>query len=658
MLSLRLSKIGSRNRLMSTARKIKAPLKHTSSERGTGKLFVAISELAKYDIRLTGFPAVTVVGPQSSGKSSVIEAICGKSLLPKGMKMATMKPMHLTTIRSDDQKFKIGEKEYRTEREARDEIDRLNSNHHVKKINVEVWSPEVYNSYLVDLPGLFVVSQGNLELLKKIKEINEEYIKDSNNIPLVIHSAPSDPATNHAIKLINKHQREKDTLGIITKVDMVENHKTTYLEDLLKGDQYKLGYGYCAVVLRNDKEIESGINIEDKVVKEQEFFNKNSQFKPFSYGVVQMRQMISDIQYERIKQEIPSLIQEIDKQIDLLNGSNQFLTSLVNNNPSRMAGQLRIMIEKLVGSSPERADFENKLRIEFDQSIKAFMGSKEGTSSLLSEKDHSNDFMSYDILRYNSDTKTNPQWYKEDTFKGLFNYGLMSATFVDNQTLTEVYNNERGLGTSIPMAQLYINDPLGKKRLQWHRYLNQYFSQLLNNDTLQTIVHDTTLKLLLEYIHADPECQNELTKQFAEYMVKEISNETYESKIKYSITAMINIEKRPQVSLFEICRYLFQYYPEHFTATPSLFSYACIKKLKIEVYSEAWNRAYLQVVSDKMAENCYRNVAVNLLDRMVEKLLEMTMDMFHKDNAIKEQNKVNDKIQKLIDLRAILNEKV
>lgn len=66
----------------------------------TGKLFSAISDLDKYGIRLKSFPNVAVIGPQSSGKSSVIEALCGQSILPKGMRMATLKPVHLTTIKS------------------------------------------------------------------------------------------------------------------------------------------------------------------------------------------------------------------------------------------------------------------------------------------------------------------------------------------------------------------------------------------------------------------------------------------------------------------------------------------------------------------------------------------------------------------------------
>src|SRR5579885_515464 len=84
----------------------------------TSKLFSAISELDRdYGIKLKSFPKVVVVGPQSSGKSSVIEAICGETILPKAMRMATLKEIHLTTIRSHNKKFKVASKEFNTDRE-------------------------------------------------------------------------------------------------------------------------------------------------------------------------------------------------------------------------------------------------------------------------------------------------------------------------------------------------------------------------------------------------------------------------------------------------------------------------------------------------------------------------------------------------------------
>lgn len=134
----------------------------------TSNLFSAVSDLNKFGIKLSSFPVVTVIGPQSSGKTSLIEAICGKSIFPKSMGMSTMKPFYITTIRSSQTKIKVGDKELFSEKEAQDEIERVNRNELVKTVNILLESPTVYNNYLIDLPGLFVVANKNDKDLPKI----------------------------------------------------------------------------------------------------------------------------------------------------------------------------------------------------------------------------------------------------------------------------------------------------------------------------------------------------------------------------------------------------------------------------------------------------------------------------------------------------------
>ena len=621
----------------------------------TSKLFIAISDLeAKYNIKIKSFPRVVVVGLQSSGKSSVIESICGESILPKAMKMSTLKPIHITTIRSRERKFKIGDREVLTDIEASQEIERLNNNSHSSKINVIVWSPDVYNSNLIDLPGLFVVaSKEHADLPKKVKDLSISYLSDMNNIPVIVHAAPSDPATDQAIKLVNKCNRDEHTMGIITKIDLLEKQNMNFIEEMLRGDSYGLGHGYCVVSLRSEKDITAGLSINDKIKIEADFFKKHNLYPS---GVIQMRQQLSNIQFGEIKGQIPNLISDIDVQIADLKISQSFMYNLINNDQKNLASKLRIMIEKLVGSSIERAEFEEKLKKEFEKIIGKYVRdtiSKDDKNYIPSFSDR---YIDSRISSFNSRHKSNPSEYKIDGIKELFSYGLVSPIFIDNKTIETMFNKEIHLATSVPMFDIFIDDPLGKKRAQWNKYLNSYFSKLLNDDNIHKIIHDVTEKLLLDYIYDNPEGYDDLTKKFAEYMIREIGNEAYESKIKYSITATINLEKRPQISIFDILRYVTQMYPHYFTFNGDFFeSYVHEnKKIKLEVYSPEWNEAYLKVVCDKLTENSYRNVAVNLLDRMVEKLLELCMDLFNKENAVKEQTKITEKTIKLTQIRNII----
>ena len=621
----------------------------------TNNLFTAISDLdVKYNIKLKSFPNLFVFGPQSTGKSSVIESICGERILPIAMKMSTLKPIHLTTIRSKDKKFKVGDRDFFSSHEAADEIHRMNNNSQIPKVNVTIWSPSVYNSYLVDLPGLFVVAPKDDENLhKRVKEISADYLQEPNNIPVIVHSAPQDPATNQALNMIKKYKRERDAMGIITKVDMLENQNMGFIDELLKGDNYQLGHGYCAVILRSDKDIEQGKTIDDKMSEEEEFFKKHH-LKPS--GVMEMRKMISNLQFNKIKDQIPNLITDIDQHISTLQYSHSFMNNLLENEQKKFIAKIEAIITKLVGSALERGEFENKLKSQIQQSLQPYLNIDE----LLSKKYtavHSDKTVHKYIQYYNKSHQIDPNNFLNDNIKELFSTGLISPIFIDNQLLGKRYSNEMELAMSMHMIEPYINDPLGRKRSEWNRKLNTYFSKLLINDDIHRIIYEVTEKALLEYIYDDVEDYDEISKKFVEYMVKEIGIQAYESNIKNSITSILNLEKRPQISMFELGRYIAQMHPSFFTYKGGTFEniFHENKKLQVEIYGSEWSDAYLRVVNDNLANNIYRNIAVNLLDKMIGKIIELCMDLFNREQAVKEKNRINEKINALNKIRSIIS---
>ena len=163
-----------------------------------------------------------------------------------------------------------------------------------------------------------------------IKLLFEE---DDNTIPVIVHAAPTDPATNIALELVDKYEKDEKAFGVVTKIDMLDRQNTKFIENLLNNEEYELGHGYVTVILRNDKEVEAGMTIEDKIKEERQYFSRNTKFNPA--GVPQMRRMISNIQYQAIKEHIPALIRDVDVEIQNLEGSVTFLGSLINNEIGR-----------------------------------------------------------------------------------------------------------------------------------------------------------------------------------------------------------------------------------------------------------------------------------------------------------------------------------
>jgi hypothetical protein len=106
-------------------------------------------------------PSIVVVGDQSSGKSSVIESLSGLEL-PRGIGCVTRCPIIIRMVRSFENKNEIifNEQQLKSPEELPDKIlqlqEKLTGN---KKgisdtpINITVYSPDVYDLTLIDLPG-------------------------------------------------------------------------------------------------------------------------------------------------------------------------------------------------------------------------------------------------------------------------------------------------------------------------------------------------------------------------------------------------------------------------------------------------------------------------------------------------------------------------
>jgi len=624
----------------------------------SGKLLVAISDLdGEFGIKLDSFPNMVVVGLQSGGKTSLIEGICGQNVLPKKNDLATKKPFNITTIRSEYVKFKVRDQETRSATEAADWIDRLNENPSITSVDVVIYGPELHNARFTDLPGLrYVFDKSNKDFPKKIQAMIEEYLKQPNNIPIVVSAANSDPATNQAIQMVSDFGRENDAIGVLTKADLTKKQDTRIVQDMLGGkrDDFRLGRGWFATVLRNQAEIDKGMTVKEKEQLEKEFFAKHPEFSPS--GISTIRRAISTVQFQAIKANIPKIITGVNVRLEDLKHSGSFLSKIMDDPKNKLAGRLQAMIEKLVGSSLERAEFEESLRTAFRTSINGYMKQAISPKEKYVPEYSTSKTVDSSIMKYHSNNVIKPAEFADDTFRDLFMYGLVSPIVADNDAIQTAYRKESALATSIPMIHFFKDDPLGKKRLQWSKFLNRFFGALLIDNNIQKLVYEITEARLLEYIKADSEDTDGLSHKFAEYIVREIGSKTYNEIIQFSITSMINIEKRPDISLIEVSRELAQMYPEAFTFTGDTFETFFRKnnKLSVEVYGEEFNEAYLRAVSSSLADKIYRTTAVCLLDKMVTALLEMTFDMFSKENVEKETTRVKEKIEKLENIRGIL----
>jgi len=206
-------------------------------------------------------PSIVVIGSQSSGKSSVLEAIVGHEFLPKGHNMVTRRPIELTLVHTPDASAEYGEFPALGLSKVTDfgQIQKTLTDLNLAvpaadcvsddPIQLRIHSPNVPDLSLIDLPGYIQVTGRDQppELKEKIAELCEKYIK-APNVILAISAADVDLANSTALRASRKvDPRGERTIGVITKMDLVDPERGA---SLLNDRKYALRLGYVGVVCR------------------------------------------------------------------------------------------------------------------------------------------------------------------------------------------------------------------------------------------------------------------------------------------------------------------------------------------------------------------------------------------------------------------------
>uniref|UniRef100_A0A8C2LRN6 MX dynamin-like GTPase 1 n=1 Tax=Cricetulus griseus TaxID=10029 RepID=A0A8C2LRN6_CRIGR len=170
-------------------------------------------------------PAIAVIGDQSSGKSSVLEALSGVAL-PRGSGIVTRCPLVLKLKQlgqGEEWRGKVTYKDTEVEvsdpTEVEGEINKAQNFIAGKGlgisdelISLEVSSPNVPDLTLIDLPGITRVAVGNqpADIGYQIKRLIKTYIQKQETINLVVVPSNVDIATTEALSMAQEVDPEGD----------------------------------------------------------------------------------------------------------------------------------------------------------------------------------------------------------------------------------------------------------------------------------------------------------------------------------------------------------------------------------------------------------------------------------------------------------------
>ncbi|XP_065632554.1 phragmoplastin DRP1C [Quercus suber] len=279
-------------------------------------------------------PSVAVVGGQSSGKSSVLESVVGRDFLPRGSGIVTRRPLvlqlHKTEGGQDYAEFLHAPKRKLTDfaavrKEIQDETDRITGRSKQISnipIHLSIYSPNVVNLTVIDLPGLTKVAvEGQPEtIVEDIENMVRSYVEKPNCIILAISPANQDIATSDAIKLAREVDPSGErTFGVLTKLDLMD--KGTNALDVLEGRSYRLQHPWVGIVNRSQADINKNVDMIAARRKEREYFETSPEYGHMAHkmGSEYLAKLLSKHLETVIRQRIPSIIALINKTIDELN---------------------------------------------------------------------------------------------------------------------------------------------------------------------------------------------------------------------------------------------------------------------------------------------------------------------------------------------------
>ncbi|EKM50730.1 uncharacterized protein PHACADRAFT_130199 [Phanerochaete carnosa HHB-10118-sp] len=273
-------------------------------------------------------PQLAVVGSQSAGKSSVLETIVGRDFLPRGQGIVTRRPLVLqlihTPVPEDGSQtytewgqFLHIDKRFTDFDEIRKEIEQetyrvAGQNKGISKlpIHLRIYSPNVLDLTLVDLPGLTKIPVGDQpsDIERQIRSLVLDYISKPNCVVLAVSAANVDLANSESLKLARSVDPQgRRTIGVLTKLDLMD--AGTNALDILTGRVYPLKLGFIGIVNRSQQDINSNKSMIDALEAESEFFKSHPAYRNIAHknGTRYLARTLNQVLMNHIRDKLPDM---------------------------------------------------------------------------------------------------------------------------------------------------------------------------------------------------------------------------------------------------------------------------------------------------------------------------------------------------------------
>lgn len=314
------------------------------------------------DSTLSSLPKFVVVGDQSHGKSSIIEAICSISL-PRSSGTCTRCPFRITTTAArpgEGWSCKIGlsrrwvlgrggrwedtnapSVEFATvyQKSELEQVLRLaqvailnprldpntllalgaapdglsSLSFSVNAIDLHICGPELPELSIVDLPGSINVAPDDREqhLVGLIEKLIKSYVRDEKAQILLVASMDQDLETSTAFRFVRSSKAEPRSMGVLTKPDLATGQaRFNYIRRILEGKNFPLGRGWFVTKNCTQEQLDDNMTHGQARKQEEDFFTRvpwctNLADYGDRFGTKNLQSTLSHRLVEHIEAELP-----------------------------------------------------------------------------------------------------------------------------------------------------------------------------------------------------------------------------------------------------------------------------------------------------------------------------------------------------------------
>ncbi|KAI9710432.1 MAG: hypothetical protein M1828_002162 [Chrysothrix sp. TS-e1954] len=384
-------------------------------------------------------PQLVVVGDQSSGKSSVLEALT-KLPFPRESSLCTRFATQIIFRRSQEARVTVSvipaqdaSKEHEdavrawTVNDLRS-IDAEPFAKIVTQVNgvmglepdasgskstfsndvlrLEIAGPKEDHLSVIDVPGIFkrtTAGETTKSDMEMVEYMVHGYMSNSRSVMLAVVPANVDIATQEILE--KAEELDPDgirTLGVLTKPDLVDEGAEKNVIDLVEGRKHELRLGWH--VLRNASQAELNKRTTDRDIAERRFFADNSPWNSLGkerVGIASFKDRLQEILTNHIRREFPKVKSEVAKKLrscqqnlQALGAKRQTPTEQIKY-LTGISMEFHKLVEEALASSYSRADvFDEKPRLRLATAV---VNRGELMSEVMATKGHAFNFESSDM---------------------------------------------------------------------------------------------------------------------------------------------------------------------------------------------------------------------------------------------------------------------